>query len=79
MSLSRRHFLVWFLAAGLLGKSQRLLAALVSPPLPFEPPLDSGHLRCLQTCIDTLLPANADSPDANELEAAYTQRRQGGR
>jgi hypothetical protein len=68
MSLSRRHFLVWSFTAGLLGKSQRLLAALVSPATSFKPPLDSGHLRCLKAWVDTLLPADADSPGAGELE-----------
>ena len=67
MSLSRRRFLLWSFAAGLIGKSHRLLAALVSPTLPFEPPLDAGHLRCLQAWVDTLLPADADSPGASEL------------
>lgn len=67
MSFSRRRFLVWSFAAGLLSKSQRSLAVLVSPPLSFKPPLNTGHLRCLQAWVDTLLPADVHSPGAGEL------------
>jgi len=67
MSLSRRCFLLWSCAAGLLGRSQRLLAALVSPASPGVDTLDSAQSHCLQAWLDTLLPADEFSPAASEL------------
>ena len=76
MSLSRRHFLLSSCAAGLFGWSQRLLAALVSPDslmasdIADERTLDAAQLRCLQTWVDTLMPADEMSPGAIELGVA---------
>ena len=68
MSLSRRCFLLWSCTAGLLGQSQRLLAALVSPgSASGVDTLDSAQSQCLQAWLDTLLPADEFSPAASEL------------
>jgi hypothetical protein len=67
MSLSRRHFLFWSFAAGMLGQSRRLLAAPVSPTSPYLQRLDTAQSRCLHIWIDTLLPADEASPAASEL------------
>jgi len=67
MSLSRRCFLLWSCTVGLLGQSQRLLAARVSPASPEVDTLDSAQSQCLQTWLDTLLPADEFSPAASEL------------
>jgi hypothetical protein len=67
MPLSRRGFLLWSFAAGLIGRSRHILAALVSPTLPDNQLLDGTQSRCLQIWLDTLLPADAFSPAASEL------------
>jgi hypothetical protein len=64
MSLNRRRFIVWSFAASLFGQSRRLLAALVSS---VNPPGYTEYMLCLQTWVDTLLPADAHSPGAGEL------------
>jgi hypothetical protein len=70
MSISRRCFLLWSCTTGLLGQSQRLLAALVSPGPADVDALDSAQSRCLQAWLDTLLPADEFSPAASELGMA---------
>lgn len=67
MPLSRRCFLLWSFAAGLIGRSRHLLAAVVSPVLIDNQLLDGTQSRCLQTWLDTLLPADEFSPAASEL------------
>lgn len=70
MSLSRRCFLLWSITAGLLGQSQRLLAAVVLPTFSDDLFLDADQSRCLRAWIDTLLPADEVSPAASELGVA---------
>ena len=70
MSLNRRRFLLWSCTAGLLSQSRRLLAALVSPGSAYSQPLNAAQSRCLQSWIDTLLPADEVSPAASELGVA---------
>jgi hypothetical protein len=70
MSFTRRDFLLWSGAAGLLGQSQHLQGALVSPDELDSQALDSAQARCLQTWIETLLPADEVSPGATELGVA---------
>ena len=48
MPPSRRVFLLWSFAAGLIGRSQHILAAVVSPTLPDNQLLDGTQSRCLQ-------------------------------
>ena len=67
MSLNRRHFIFWSFTAGMLSQSRRVLAALVSPTAPDIQQLNAAQTRCLQTWIDTLLPADEVSPAASEL------------
>lgn len=76
MAVSRRGFLLWSGIAGLLGQSRRLLGAVVSPDLlvstdaPDSQVLDSAQSRCLQAWVETLLPADEESPGAAELGVA---------
>lgn len=70
MSFTRRDFLLWSGAAGLFGQSQHLQGALVSPDELDSQALDSAQARCLQTWIETLLPADEVSPGATELGVA---------
>jgi len=76
MAMSRRGFLLWSGVAGLLGQSQRLLGAIVSPDLQVSPDapasqaLDIAQSRCLEAWVETLLPADEESPGATELGVA---------
>ena len=67
MPLNRRRFLLLSIAAGLVGQSQRLLAAVVPYTFPDSQPLDAEQSLCLQAWTDTLLPADEVSPAASEL------------
>jgi hypothetical protein len=67
MPLNRRRFLLLSIAAGLVGQSKCLLAAVVSTTFPNSQSLDAEQSRCLQAWTDTLLPADEVSPAASKL------------
>ena len=67
MPLSRRRFLLASFAAGLVSTSQRILAAVVPPTFLDSQPLDVKQSTCFQVWVDTLMPADEDSPAASEL------------